>query len=102
MADRGCLWVIYGTPRSVQEAFDRRAAGDPEYEEYDWYPDFPSDLVSDCGAEVTYHEHGWSCAAGHSHDDRLEYYDDDEVEMRRTAGLPFPDNAVNADGSPIR
>ena len=101
MSDRGCLWLIYGTPRRVQEAFDKRDAGDPAYEDYEWYPDSPGDFVSECGAEVTYTDHGWTCTAGHSHDDRLEYYDNDEVEMRRLQGIPFPDNAVRIDGSHI-
>lgn len=89
-----CNWLVKGTPRWVTEAW----AEDPEFE---WYPDSPSDLVSECGAEVTELPNGWRCAAGHSHTDDAEYYDDDELDGIAKARLPLPANAHRMDGTPV-
>lgn len=89
-----CRWLVHGTPRWVTEAW----AADPEFE---WYPEEPGDLISECGAEVTDLPNGWRCAAGHSHFADTEYYDDDEVQGLQNAHLPFAPNAARIDGSPI-
>jgi hypothetical protein len=64
-------------------------------------PDFPSDLVGECGAPVTEDDDGfgWRCEAGHSHRsmeararEGWDYFDDDEIEAARNgAFLPAVD-----------
>jgi hypothetical protein len=93
---RKCRWLVHGTPRWVLEAYASDETG-----EFEWYPEEPGDLVSECGADVTDHDNGWSCAAGHSHFHDVEYFDDDEVTGMRAAHLPFPTNAARMDGSPL-
>jgi hypothetical protein len=89
-----CSWLVKGTPRWVLEAW----AEDPEFE---WYPEEPGDLVSECGAEVTELANGWRCAAGHSHFVDAEYFDDEELAGIAAAHLPLPANARRINGDPV-
>lgn len=90
-----CTWLIRGIPRWVLEAY---AESDGEFE---WHPDSPSDLISECGAEVTELPNGWRCAAGHSHFNDAEYFDDEELAGMAADRLPLPANAHRMDGTPV-
>ena len=81
-----CTWLVEGYPTNAPEG---------------WYPDSPSDLISECGAEVTYVDGGWECAAGHSHFHDAEYFDDEEIAGMARRGLALPANARRIDGSSI-
>jgi hypothetical protein len=89
-----CTWLIHGTPRWVNEAYD----ADPDF---GWYPDSPSDLISECGADVTRTDEGWECAAGHSHFYGAEYFDDEEIAGMTQRGIALPANARRIDGAAV-
>jgi hypothetical protein len=89
-----CNWLVQGTPRWVLEAWEKDA-------DFEWWPDSPGDLISECGAEVVELPNGWRCAAGHSHFNDVEYFDDDEAAGMRQNRLPFPANAARIDGSAV-
>ena len=55
-----CLWLVRGVPAWVDEAY----AEDPYFE---WHPDSPEDLISECGAKVTHTDEGWECERGHNY-----------------------------------
>jgi hypothetical protein len=86
-----CTWLVHGTPRWVEEAY-------AEVEDFEWYPDSPSDLVSECGAPIVRTDRGWECEAGHSHFHDAEYFDDDEVAGMAARGIALPANALGMDG----
>ena len=98
---RRCGWLVEGTPRWVTEAWAKQEAGDPAYEDFEWFPEEPGDCITECGAEVTDFDNGWRCAAGHSHFSGVEYYDDDEIAGLARRGLPLAPNAARMDGTRI-
>ena len=57
--------------------------------------------IVECGAPVTELPNGWECAAGHSHLNDVEYYDDEEIAGLARRGLPLAPNAARMDGTRI-
>lgn len=61
--------------------------------------DFPSDLITECGAPAVRFADGFACAGGHSHVHDGVYLDDDEIVAGNPATLVT--GARRMDGTPV-
>lgn len=65
---------------------------DPDYDG-EWYADSPSDMIQSCAAFRVAFDNGSACVAGHAHFTDAEYFDAEEIEGARQAGVSLPFNA---------